>query len=1526
MNSVAANAMYGTPNAMSGYGPFLPRPSSVFTDGAFGPMSPIQPIPVDQPPPGGEFPGPRWWQPPVSWNLPTQPRSEGLAMASFEQLRTIAEKYSVARRCIQLRKDEICGLEWQIEMTTEAAKAYQGDHKAMRDFGERAAKATKFFRQPDPDYWNFQSWLSAVLEEVLVFDALPLIMRPKYGKGLGRGLLGSDLDSLRLVSGMTIRPLLDMHGGTPRPPAPGYSQFLFGVPRSDYQTVIMGTDIDDYGLAGAEINQFRADTMLYVRMVPRRETPYGYPPVEQALLPIISGLQKQEYQLSYYTEGTVPAVYISPGDPNMTPTQVRELQEALNGIAGDPSYHLKVIVLPPGSKVEPQRPVDLADSFDTLVQTQVCMQLDVMPDELGLLPNVGAASAGGASNASAIRFASGEARDPKSRKSTKPLLMTLCDIANYVLQGICGQQDMQFAFEGLQAEDDKQVIVDRGVQGIQNGLYSIDEVREWLDLPPWGLQETSEPVLFTAQGPIPFSMAPDLIAAAITGQPASGQGTNSGQRSPSSRSRTSQPSVRAGGTTKPNGSHPAPVAPHREAPATPAHSAAAGAIQSPTPRTGGTTSRSTVAGSRKKAVASELGALARHLRKGRLISTWVAEHIPERALGMIAEDIAKGVLIDTAVERAESVVLASAQDASETDLWKESLGKPCEIGFHVDQESVAKAVRWPGWERDLGLVGAYKNLIGQAFHDAEARGSALRKKAATGAMFVSNATLRDLIGDEVRDVLAGTLTPLWTEAWHLGYQSAKALVTGQPADFAAKDGLEHLAGFLDTEGSHWLSSIARTGLGGNAGRPEMIARSEVGRAVNSAAIQCYRDHGVTHKHLLLADDACDMCLDVADDGDIPLDAPFSAGGVLGQIHPGDRCAPAPSGVNVKPPLADLGKAQGYSLNPRSGMISLDVPEGTIDPVPGGVTDHHITVVYLGPDVDDDAFARVCQRAADAAAAMPGPLFGAIKGVGSFPPSDGSDGKVPAWAGVMLPGAELLRAALEDLSASEHTQWKPRVTLSYVEPGEALPDPVPATPVVLDHLSVHRGHDEIARFPLGPVPGPAKAADDESRLAWLLLRARDEDGKWRFLLQQRPDGTWGMPGGKPHVGEDSWAAALRETEEEIGQFPPPRITGTFHHVEDDGKTQVYLWLCDVPYFHPALDGPTPEETRGAAWFRRKEVGSLNLAPKFREDWEKGICLKDHVTKALQRTVSETGEVSILTEASQRLQAVGSRWPYPHRADGTEDPEGEPGDGPGTDRDMSGHEPHGDVPPRGGKDGDMPAHGRKPNPPASRFPDQGEQDQGMWPYPQTTLTPGAVSVGAPKAQGDGHPVVGSVPAVTPKPYKPHAVEPEAFYPAETVEDWSPEASSDVTHDAAKGASNPHDPNPVDAEHVKNQLRKNYPEKALTWMESAVWIGPIQIPLDRIDMDDEKSWAAAHQSGAVRRFASQIKAGVGHTDPVVMIQEPGKNKANVVDGHHRTLAYQSLKRPVTAYVGFVPEGDRRWEETHSSQVHQGSDRGNR
>lgn len=158
-------------------------------------------------------------------------------------------------------------------------------------------------------------------------------------------------------------------------------------------------------------------------------------------------------------------------------------------------------------------------------------------------------------------------------------------------------------------------------------------------------------------------------------------------------------------------------------------------------------------------------------------------------------------------------------------------------------------------------------------------------------------------------------------------------------------------------------------------------------------------------------------------------------------------------------------ARGYSLNPRSGMISLDVPDGLIEPLPGGVTDLHITAVYLGPDVSDEALAYACERAAQAAAAAPGPLTGVISGLGTFTPSASSDGLIPVWAGVTLPGAEQIRAALEDLSASEHPDWHPHVTRCYAEAGDVPPDPLPATPVTFTHLSVHRG-EQVARFPLG----------------------------------------------------------------------------------------------------------------------------------------------------------------------------------------------------------------------------------------------------------------------------------------------------------------------------------------------------------------------------------------------------------------------------------------------------------------------------
>ncbi len=1761
----------------------MPRPSSVFTDGAFAPMSPIQPVPLDTPPPGGTFADPRWWQYPVGWNLPTQPGSEGLKLCSFDQLKTLSERYSVARQCIELRKDEILGLNWEITMTTDAAKAYQGDRKAMRDFGERKAEVTRFFKRPDPDYWSFSSFLDALLEEIFVYDALAVVYRPKYGASFGmggRGLLGSDLDSLNLVSGPcysddtevltrrgwlkfadtttddefatrnpktkvlewqqptyfhkeawnselinfhsrwldilvtpnhrmlvtskphgvhaerhgdewiipagvladkggksqliphvsendspdlasfripasrqapfteisgddfaafmgmwlaegcvtwhgehgkrkrptiyvtqdeksrgyepyrellnrirgsetsysghsfyfrhaglaeylkqfghahekfvpeevlnlsarqseifwhyywlgdgyadrqrictssprmaddlqvlaqrmgkwatvsvekseriaclpdghlidqskchpkykialqshsasqwhaspvsyngfvycvslpnetmyvrrngkpswccnTIRPLLDLHGGRPRPPAPAYQQYLYGVPRSDYMTMATGRDIDDAGLAGAEVNEFQSDVMLYAPLVSRRETPYGFPFVERALLPIISGLQKQEFQLNYFTEGTVPAVYISPGDTNITPTQIGELQNALNAIAGDPAYHLKVVVLPPGSKVEPQRPVDLSDSFDYLVMNQVCMAADVQPEELGIIPNVGATPTG--PSAAGIRMAGQESRSIQSRKSAKPLLKFVCNIFNYAIQDICNQHDMQFQFEGLVNDEDKQAITELGVQQVQNAIASIDEVRERLDLPPWGLEETGEPVVFTAQGPVPVKMASELIMMAAQSGAGGGQGTNGGQKAVKKK-----PKPRKGGGTKPNGSHPAPLSPHREGTGTPQHSAAQGAVQSPTPRTGGTTSRASTAGSRKKGAAFELESLKRHLRKGRDIATWTPVHISSQTLGMIAEDIAEGVTLDTAIDRAMNIEENSLNkswsidDERLVDPFDEedaNKGFPahdpeylhdiyCDNTYCNHKDFVGKsATPFPGWEHDLGLIGRYKQEIAQGFGKAEEAGSAIRQEVAMGKLMVPNRVMYDLISEKVRETLAGVMTPLWEKAWNLGYDSANQLLGKDAGILGTTDNLQ---AFLDTEGAHWLDQIARTGLKNASSRSEVIARTEIARAMNAGVIQCYRDNGVTHKQLGIApDDPCKICKRVANEGAIPLDSPFSSGGLGGPLHIQCRCVPLPAGMDVIPPQSHLGKSE---------------------------------------------------------------------------------------------------------------------------------------------------------------------VEDHARTAWLLIRAKDEKGKWRYLLQQRPDGSWGMPGGTTHVNESGWSAAYRETEEEIGVLPALAVIRDFTHQDPDGQT-AYLYLCETSMFKPLMNGSTPEETLSTGWFRRGEIEDLDLVGKFRDDWVKEIHLRDQLgdMKSLQNMVNENGEWMVLDDPDRHGAGMGARWPYPHHSNGEEYGDAGPGGYPGVT--PGGNPPHFEanmmdtplqtrVYPHGHEDEfpeerDVPPARRKKTPPGG-FPlvDPDEQE---------VDSPGVQDVsantGIPPSGKGIHPVVGSVPARTPRPMNPHSEPPETFDPGDTVEQWSPEAESDIVHDlppAKKGAAveksaysvqmaldlmternyynersfatpkrdlNPDadladpskpggpsdysDPNETAPEHVLNQLRSNFPEKSIEWVKRTRWIGPIQIPWERVDDDSIDSWAASHQADAVSRFARDIKANRGHTNPSVLVQRPGQDRAFIVDGHHRALARRKLGQPVLAYVGFIQSDDlQAVEETHSSQFHSGSD----
>ena len=629
------------------YGPFLQRPPRTFTSGAFGPFSPILPVPVDEPDEGAQLPDPRLFEYLVGWNLPVgRPGTEGIKLADFSTLKTLADLYSVARAAIQIRKNEIVGLDWEIAPTKDAAKAYHGDKSAMKDFGGRRGQVMKFFRRPDPDYFSFGTWLSSLLEEVFVYDALSLIIRPKRGKNLGRGILGSNLDCIELISGPTIRPLLGMHGEVPRPPAPAYQQYLYGVPRSDYMTMITERDLERAEIDPSDtFREFTTDQLLYLPMVPRRWTPYGFPPIERALIPVMSGLQKQAFQLDYFREGTIPAVYISPGDVNMTPNQIRELQDALNAFAGDPAWHHKVIVLPPGSRVDPQKPTDVADQFDEIVMTQVVQAFDVNPMELGIIPKVSTVA-----SPFAAREMAQTQRTIHERISTKPMLKFLCDIFNGIIQNYLGQHDMKFTFEGLQEEGEQGALTDLLVKQVQSGIRSVDEARDILELQPWNIPLTSGPIVMTAAGPVPFGM--------IMGKPGGSGGHSPGGDQGGAPTPSLVPVQQTGHQ---NG----------EQPATPGHAAATAAlagsrtaITQPTagPPSGSVSSVKVII---PAAVKSELEALQRHLRKGRLITSWEPKHIPPRILSLMAENIARGLPVEQAIAVAKTIVLGPEAEGTD---------------------------------------------------------------------------------------------------------------------------------------------------------------------------------------------------------------------------------------------------------------------------------------------------------------------------------------------------------------------------------------------------------------------------------------------------------------------------------------------------------------------------------------------------------------------------------------------------------------------------------------------------------------------------------------------------------------------------------------------------------------------------------------------------------------------------------------------------------------------------------------------
>jgi hypothetical protein len=486
--------------------PGLPRPMVDFLSGAFGPMSPVVPMPIDVPAGDSGRAGPRRWQYPIGWNLPTgQPGNEGYKLAPFSVLRRAADAYSVVRACINIRRDELAGLEWDIGPTVDAQSATKGDKGAVKDQRERALKIAQWFKRIDSNYYGFQSWFTAALEEQIVIDATSLYLAPT--RVANKGLFGSDLSELQLLDGASIRPLLNLSGATPRPPSPAYQQYLWGVPRAEMNAVMTGADLDEMADDLREVGikgnidpeqEYRADQLLYIPRIRRAHSPYGFGPVEQALIPITLGMSRQSYLLDFYQEGTIPGVFVVAGDQYVTPAQQRQLQDTLNAIAGDAAWKHRVIVLPPGSKADPQKNMDGQWQADQMVSEQVAMILHIQPHEIGLTPGGKSSGLGGKGAADAQAASVSAARTQPDRNWWKETCF------DWIIQRVFKQGDLEWKWLGFEEEEDDAKKASAEQQFISMGKASIDELRIEAGQDPWNFPLTQSPFIIAGAQIIPL--------------------------------------------------------------------------------------------------------------------------------------------------------------------------------------------------------------------------------------------------------------------------------------------------------------------------------------------------------------------------------------------------------------------------------------------------------------------------------------------------------------------------------------------------------------------------------------------------------------------------------------------------------------------------------------------------------------------------------------------------------------------------------------------------------------------------------------------------------------------------------------------------------------------------------------------------------------------------------------------------------------------------------------------------------------
>lgn len=893
------------------YATLLPRPQSWYT-GPFGPGRPLDPFPVNPARPDTGRPEPRLWEAPVSWNLGTANTDRLIPWAALRR----AADFSLIRRCIQIRKGMIQGLDWDITISPDALEEAQekADRAARSAPADPTAEPTAggstpasastaavtdemrerltpeinrlktFMKRPDQAQGRaFETWIGAAYEELAVLDAL--VVYP-------RRTIGGDVCALEIVDGSTIKPLLDERGGRPQPPYPAYQQLLYGFVRGEWTASVTDAVDEETGEPIEVIDgAFPADEMVYLRQVDRVWTPYGLSPVEQSLEDASLYLKRKRWMMAEYTDGTtVAGMFTTAEATNWSPEQLLEYEVAFNAAyGGDDLARHSARFLPTGvvpvhtglsgsdAIAERYRP-----DYDLWLLKTVVMHFGVTLPELGFTD----AAAGGLGAAGYH-----EGQEEVQLRKRKPDIQFLEAALTWIMRTFLGApEELKFSFLGLD-DDDEPGAAELDLKKQAGGVITLNELRDKNGLARYTFPEADMALLVTARGI-------EVIEGAAKRAEA-GQMQTPEQAPP--------PGTAAPGAPQPGGGgQPVPGAP-----------SGAGSGQPDASQPQGEPTGSTAA--QKLA---ELEAYRRFVKKRQGAGR------PFRFEHHSAAEVADLVKAGGAAPKARSP--------------------------------------WPGWSRDLQVAEHYQPLLSRALTGAVgARELSARwtESARIASVDVARAWMPTALADRIQGALTPVIHRLWTEGYLVG-DVASAFMVRQlgPRPAATKfsrivnkassseleEEFDHAvewgdwtpgdarvaAAILNGSGRyaglrqmlesgdltirsiavHRVEELARVlseaaDGGWSAGKTEralrdvltdpqwarMVAITEVSRASSAASLAQYARNGVDGKDWMTAADqrVCPECHENEAQGPIPAKDYFQDGSDAPPGHPICRCAIAP---------------------------------------------------------------------------------------------------------------------------------------------------------------------------------------------------------------------------------------------------------------------------------------------------------------------------------------------------------------------------------------------------------------------------------------------------------------------------------------------------------------------------------------------------------------------------------------------------------------------------------------------------------